>query len=95
MKAPLIFLNKRDNTTCVNAQLLSEKLNITKEKTDHIVSRLKNYNLLNVHKMEGGGELLELRPTQAVPALLIIAREIIHRPNCYCYYSGGGAEPYF
>ena len=91
----LIFLNKRDNTKCIDAAFLSEVLNIPKEKIEHIVSRLKKYNLLNVYELEGGGELFRLRPTQAVPALLIIAQEIIRRPNSYCYYTGGGAEPYF
>ena len=92
----LVFLNKRDNTKCINAAFLADKLHTTREKMDYIVSRLKKYNLLNVHQIEGSDDdLFELRPNQAVPALLIFAHEIIHRPNCYCYFSAGWTEPFF
>ena len=91
----LIWLNKRPCTNGFTRKLLADQLGISDEKTGEIISTLRKYRLVNTYPVDGiSEEFYMFHPHQAIPALLIIAREIIHRPHSFTFYHGGGDIPW-
>ncbi|MCH5187890.1 MAG: helix-turn-helix transcriptional regulator [Oscillospiraceae bacterium] len=91
----LIWLNKRPCENGFTRKLMAEQLDISDDKSGEIIGILRKYKLLNTYPVDGISEKFYMfHPHQAIPALLIIAREIIQRPHHFTFYHGGGDIPW-
>lgn len=94
----LIFLNQRNCEKGFTNELLIDNLEIVPDEAVRIIKLLRKYRLLNVTEVELKGKtetIYTFRRNPAIPALLIIAREIIERPNSYTYYCMNRTKPFF
>ena len=92
-----IMLNKRNAEKAFTANLLVKKLGITLKKSEMILDVLRKYKLVYTSQIEMDDEIktvFHFYPTPSFIALLIFAREIIDRPNSYCYNCSYRRKPY-
>ena len=74
-----------------------KKMGIEKDTAADIIKILQKYHLIHITQIEMDDEEQEIytfNPTPSFIALLIFAREMIARPNVFCYYMGNRNQPY-
>lgn len=92
-----IMLNKRNSEKAFTENLLVKKLGVTPEQSNTILDVLRKYKLVYTSQIEMDDEIktvFHFHPTPAFIALLIFARELIDRPNSYCYNCSYRRKPY-
>ena len=92
-----IMLNKRNAEKAFTENLLVKKLGVTPEQSKTILGVLRKYKLVYTSQIEMDDEIktvFHFHPTPAFVALLIFAREMIDRPNSYCYNCSYRKKPY-
>ncbi|MHB1152397.1 MAG: helix-turn-helix domain-containing protein [Eubacteriales bacterium] len=92
----VIYLYQRENKS-FTPKLLNKALNINEEKAIEILIKLKEYHMICTSEIELDDEtqtIYSFTPNPAFIALLIFAKEIINKPNCFWMYQGGRNAPY-
>lgn len=92
-----VMLNKRDCKKAFTPLLLIEKLGITLEKSNEILSMLSKYRMIYSSQIEmdnGIQTVYYFNPTPSFIALLIFAREVIDTPSAFAYNSQRRGKPY-
>ncbi len=93
----LLLLFERDCKKAFTENLFVKELGVNSEKSSQIVKLLIKYKLVNKTQIELDDETKDIYaffPTPSFTALLIFAREMIHRPNRFSFFSEGRAKPY-
>lgn len=93
----LVMLNKREGFKAFTPNLLVKHLEITVERSMEILDTLRKYHLISTSQIEMDDEIktvYHFNPTPSFVALLIFAREIIERPEIFCYNYSGRRKPY-
>ncbi len=92
-----VILNKREHEKAFTPYLLVKKLRITPEKSKEILEIFLKYRLVYSTQIEMDDDIqtvYNFSPSSSFIALLIFAREIIDKPEIFCYYWGGRYKPY-
>lgn len=92
-----IMLNKRNAEKAFTPNLLVKNLGITLEESEATLAVMKKYKLIYTSQIEMDDEVktvYNFHPAPAFVALLIFAREMIERPNSYCYNCSYRRKPY-
>lgn len=92
-----IMLNKRNAEKAFTENLIVKKMGVTPEQTETILGVLRKYKLVYTSQIEMDDEIktvFHFRPTPSFIALLIFARELIDRPNSFCYNCSYRKKPY-
>lgn len=92
-----VFLNKRDSSKAFTPRLLVGKMGISLEKSNDIIKVLSKYHLMSSSQIEMDDEIQTVyyfNPSPSFIALLIFAREVIHKPSIFAYYCGNRKKPY-
>lgn len=92
-----IMLNKRNAEKAFTENLLVKKMGVTPEQSKTILGVLRKYKLVYTSQIEMDDEIktvFHFHPTPSFIALLIFAREMIDRPNSYCYNCSYRRKPY-
>lgn len=92
-----VFLYKRENKNMFTQNLLIKQLKIDADQAAQIISVLEKYSLIRKNQIELDDEIqavYSFDPTPSFVALLIFANEMIHKPQNFCYFSGGRHKPY-
>lgn len=92
-----IMLNKRNAEKAFTENLIVKKLGVTPEQTEKILGVLRKYKLVYTSQIEMDDEIktvFHFHPTPSFIALLIFARELIDRPNSFCYNCSYRKKPY-
>ena len=88
----LVMLHKREGFKAFTPNLLVKHLGVSLERSMEILDLLKKYHLIHTTQIEMDDEIqtvYHFNPTPSFVALLIFAREMIDRPEIFCYnYSG-------
>ncbi len=93
----LVLLYGRDNKL-FTSKLLNKSLNISIEKAEEILGALEAYKLVTVSEIELDDEVqkvYQFDPNPALISLLAFAKELISKPNSFCWYSVNQELPYF
>ncbi|MBQ8509222.1 MAG: helix-turn-helix domain-containing protein [Clostridia bacterium] len=93
----LVYLNRRDHNKAFTPNLLVKNLGLSADAAKEMLEKLKKYQLVHITTVEMDDEPQEVytfQPSPSFPALLIFAREMIDRPNCFHYFYGGRCKPY-
>ena len=93
----LVMLNKREGFKAFTPNLFVKHLEITFERSMEILDTLRKYHLISTSQIEMDDEIktvYRFNPTPSFVALLIFAREIIDRPEFFCYNYSGRRKPY-
>lgn len=93
----MVMLNKRENGKAFTISLLVSHLGIDADTAINIIKTLHKYSLIETTLIEVDDivqEVYMFKPTPSFTAMLIFAREMIDRPNCFSYYMGGRSKPY-
>ncbi len=92
----VVYLYQRENKS-FTPKLLFKTFNITEEKAKEILLKLKDYEMISVSEIELDDEMQTIysfNPNPAFIALLIFAKEIINKPNCFWMFSAGRNASY-
>ena len=92
-----IMLNKRNAEKAFTENLLVKNMGITPEESEIILGVLRKYKLVYTSQIEMDDEIktvFHFNPTPAFVALLIFARQLIDRPNSFCYNCSYRRKPY-
>ena len=93
----LVMLNKRPCDKSFTPHLLVKNLGLEYDKATEIINILHKHGLIRTMQIEMDDttqEVYNFVPTPSFPAMLIFAREMIDRPNCFSGYLGGRNKPY-
>lgn len=93
----LIFLNKRQGSKSFTPNLLIKHLNVDFDKALELIKTLHKYHMINAVQIEMDDvtqEVYNFVPSPSFYAMLIFARELIDKPENFCYYMGGREKPY-
>ena len=93
----LVMLNKRPCDNSFTPHLLVKNLGLEYDKATEIINILHKHGLIRTMQIEMDDttqEVYNFAPTPSFPAMLIFAREMIDRPNCFSGYLGGRNKPY-
>ena len=94
----LVFLNKRQHGKAFTPNLLIKNMNIDFDKALSVIKTLHKYGMIRMTQIEMDDVIQEVytfEPTPSFTAMLIFARELIDKPNCFCYNMNGRKKPYF
>lgn len=93
----MVMLNQRRNDKAFTTNLLVKHLDVDKESAAEIIRILQKYGLIRITQFEMDDdeqEIYTFRPTHSFIALLIFAREMIHKPHSFYYYMENRNQPY-
>lgn len=92
----LVLLSAREAGKAFTPNLVANKLSISADKAKEAIQALCKYGIIRTTQIEMDDiiqEVYNFDPTPSFVALLIFAREMIKRPNRFCFYSGGRNKP--
>lgn len=92
-----IMLHKREHKKAFTPFLLMNKLGISIEKSNEILSALSKYKMIYSSQIEMDDEIqtvYHFNPSPSFIALLIFAREVIDTPNVFAYNCQKRSKPY-
>ncbi len=93
----LLMLYRRDHHKAFTLALLVKKLGVTVERAEEIIDILKKLGHIYTTQLEVDDEIQKVYsfvPKPSFPALLIFAREMIHRPQHFAYHYESRNNPY-
>lgn len=93
----LVFLNKRRADKAFTANLLVKNLGLEQSAATEVIKAIAKYRMIKTTTIEMDDETQEVytfAPAPAFVALLIFARELIDRPNSFCWHTEGRSKPY-
>ena len=93
----LLLLYGRDSRKYFTENLLVRELSIDQERALELIRLLKKINLVTTRELELDDMVRDVYifvPNTAFIALLIFAREMIDRPNKFCYNTGFRTKPF-
>ena len=92
-----IFLYKRSASKSFTEQLLVKHIGVTEERASEIIEIMKKYGHIWSQPLELDDRdvtVYRFSPQPYFIGFLVFARDMIHKPECFCYYSGGRSKPY-
>ncbi len=92
-----VMLNRREHKKAFTPMLLVKKMGIDIEKAKDILRILMKYRMIHSTQIEMDDEVqtvYHFDPTPSFIALLIFAREVIHKPGVFSYYCDGRNKPF-
>lgn len=93
----LVMLHKREGFKAFTPNLFVKHLGVSLDRSMEILDKLKKYHLIHTTQIEMDDEIqtvYHFNPTPSFVALLIFAREIIARPEIFCYNYSGRRKSY-
>lgn len=92
-----ITLYKRPADKYFTEQLLVKDLGVTEERATEIIGIMKKYGHIWTQTIELDDRemtVYQFSPQPYFMGLLVFARDMMVKPNSYCYYAGGRNKPY-
>ena len=92
-----VMLYTRPADKAFTEQLLIKSIGVTDARAAEIIQIMNQYGHIWTQAIELDDReitVYRFKPQPYFMGFLLFARDMIHQPNCYCYYSGGRNKPY-
>lgn len=94
----LFFLLRRAKENPFTPKLLEKALGLTAEKASQALAVLERYELVDSAEAElddATQTIYTVNPNPGLLAMLVITKEVLRRPNSFCYFTGNRDKAYF